>query len=563
MAENNAPQSQAPSPVPIPPNFPVTWEGPDDERLFWHLDIMHFPEPMTPISARVVRAISDGFREGAEVYSIPVTLANRRINTYIYEAVTPLVPPEEMEARGRHAEEKIGAAMGRIQENWDSELLPEVKEHLTFWESFDLKSASMPQLVDHVQETWKRLDRLWVIHFLWAFPAIVAGSQFDELYQDLFGGEGAFGAFKLLQGFGNKTVEGGHALWALSRKALASPGVRKVLEETDAADVPAALKEPAEGQAFLAEFTAFLEEYGQRSDIFAEVGNPHWIENPTTPITNLKDYIQQPDRDIIAELESLAAGRESLLAEIRERLGGYPQPVVQQFEFLLAAAKAGTITTEDHNFWIDQRGTYKVRRVVLEFGRRFAEAGMIDAPNDVFFLVPEELPIAAAEFPQGDLRSRVAERKAEMEHFRAIQPPILGTPPSGPPPDDPIGKAIGKFFGAPPQESEDPDVLNGNPCSPGKVTGTAKVVMSLSQASKLQPGDIMIAPSTMPAWTPLFASIAAVVTDAGGILSHAGIVAREYNIPAVLGTGKGTAVIKDGQTVEVDGDAGVVRIVSS
>ena len=85
----------------------------------------------------------------------------------------------------------------------------------------------------------------------------------------------------------------------------------------------------------------------------------------------------------------------------------------------------------------------------------------------------------------------------------------------------------------------------------------------MSQASKLRPGDIMVAPSTMPAWTPLFASIAAVVTDVGGILSHAAIVAREYNIPAVLGTGKGTSVIQDGQTVEVKGDAGVVRIVSS
>ena len=85
---------------------------------------------------------------------------------------------------------------------------------------------------------------------------------------------------------------------------------------------------------------------------------------------------------------------------------------------------------------------------------------------------------------------------------------------------------------------------------------------SLAEAGNLRPGDILIAPATMPAWTPLFASIAAVVTDAGGVLSHAAIVAREYNIPAVLGTGNATAVIQDGQTVEVDGDSGVVRIIS-
>ena len=105
-------------------------------------------------------------------------------------------------------------------------------------------------------------------------------------------------------------------------------------------------------------------------------------------------------------------------------------------------------------------------------------------------------------------------------------------------------------------------MINGNPCSPGKATGTARIVMSLAEADKLKPGDVMIAPATMPAWTPLFASIAAVVTDAGGVLSHAAIVAREYNIPAVLGTGRATSEIKDGQQVEVDGDAGVVRVIS-
>lgn len=89
------------------------------------------------------------------------------------------------------------------------------------------------------------------------------------------------------------------------------------------------------------------------------------------------------------------------------------------------------------------------------------------------------------------------------------------------------------------------------------------MVLSLAEAGKLEPGDILVAPSTMPAWTPLFASIAAVVTDAGGILSHSGIVAREHNIPAGLGTGTVTSVIQDGQILEVDGDAGIVRMVKT
>ena len=150
-----------------------------------------------------------------------------------------------------------------------------------------------------------------------------------------------------------------------------------------------------------------------------------------------------------------------------------------------------------------------------------------------------------------------------MERFGAIQaPPNLGTPQPGPLPDNPLTRAFERFSGMPPAQSEDPGVLNGNASSPGKVTGTAKVVSSLAEAAKLEPGDILVAPSTMPAWTPLFASSSAVVTDAGGVLSHAASVAREYGIPAVLGTGSATRTIQDGQIIEVDGDEGVVRIVS-
>ncbi len=200
--------------------------------------------------------------------------------------------------------------------------------------------------------------------------------------------------------------------------------------------------------------------------------------------------------------------------------------------------------------------------MILEFGNRFAKAGIIDDPEDVFMLTIDELR-DTADSMSGDHRTAVAERRAEMEKFGAIRPPDnIGTPPAAPPPDNPLMKAFGRFGGVPPAPSDDPSVINGNPCSPGKATGTAKVVMSLAEADKLEPGDVMVAPATMPAWTPLFASIAAVVTDAGGVLSHAGIVAREYNIPAVLGTNRATSTIKDGQQVEVDGDAGVVRIIS-
>ena len=97
--------------------------------------------------------------------------------------------------------------------------------------------------------------------------------------------------------------------------------------------------------------------------------------------------------------------------------------------------------------------------------------------------------------------------------------------------------------------------------SPGVVRGVARVIRSLADAAALRPGEILVAETTAPPWTPLFATAAAVVTDTGGVLSHCAVVAREYRIPAVVGTGMATRAIADGQIVEVDGDAGMVRIV--
>ena len=106
-------------------------------------------------------------------------------------------------------------------------------------------------------------------------------------------------------------------------------------------------------------------------------------------------------------------------------------------------------------------------------------------------------------------------------------------------------------------------MLQGNAGSPGTVRGPVRVIRSLSEAGKLQHGDVLVAETTAPPWTPLFATAAAIITDTGGILSHCAVVAREYRIPAVVGAGTAAATLHDGQMVEVDGNAGLVRILSA
>jgi len=549
------------SSIPTPANFPVEWADPDDALLFWTRERMHFPAPVTPLSEDAwAVCLYSGFNRAWAAYDLGLRQIGRRINSYHYEAIVPVeASPEEQAAQSARSAEKLEAAMGRLGEAWATELLPEIKEHLHFWESFDLAGASTPALIAHLGETIARTERLWEIHELCMTPAFLAISMFDDLYRDLFGSEHTLEGYRLLQGFDNKTLETDRALWRLSRQAQNAPEVRQVLAEQPAGNVIPVLEQSAAGRAFFASLQAFLHEYGQRTDL--ALSSPRWIEDPTPAITNLQDYIAQPDCDRQAELAVLAETREQLVAQTRLRLYGYPQPVVSRFEFLLKAAQEATVLSEDHGFWIDMRGLYRFRLVVLEFGRRFAEAGVLEGPDGIFYLTLEEVRQTAEALPRLDRRLLVAGRRAELAYFRTIEPPpALGTLPEGTPPDGALNRAIEKFFGSPPAPATEPDVVAGHAGSPGVVRGTARVIRSLTEADRLQYGEVLVTEATLPAWTPLFATAAAVVTDIGGILSHSAVIAREYGIPAVVGTAIATATIRDGQLIEVDGTRGIVRL---
>ncbi|MBS1115754.1 MAG: uncharacterized protein H6Q87_138 [candidate division NC10 bacterium] len=542
-----------------PPQFPVAWEDPEDEQLTWLHDRMHNPDPVLPLENAFWSRVYEAFNRATETYEMPVRLKTRCINTYFYMAVKAVVPPEQMDAQRERADRRLDAAMGRLRELWTEEWLPEIRSHLSWWDAFDLARATVPELLAHLEETLVRLVRLWDLHFQIVLPSYIAMSQLDDLYRDLFDGDGAFGSYRLLQGFDNKTLEADRALWELSRRALASDEVRRVLEAHPATSVLAELGKTSAGAAFQHELDAFLAEYGLRGEKWG-LNYPCWVEDPVAAIVNLKDYITRSGPDPAVQQATLAAEREQAVANVRGRLRNYPGPVVERFGFLLQAAQEGIVLSEDHGYWIDFGTTYRVRRVVLECGRRLVADGVIEQPADVLYLTLDEVRAAVAAHDGDDRRALVTLRRADVERFRAIAPPPALGADSGPPPDDPMGRFFGKFFGGPPPTDEAPEVLRGNAGSPGTARGPAKVVRSLADAGKLQAGDVLVAETTAPPWTPLFATAAAVVTDTGGVLSHCAVVAREYRIPAVVGVGRATTTIRDGQMVEVDGNAGLVRI---
>ena len=576
---------QAPTPgqpIATPPDFPVIWDDPRDAKLTW-MSVPQFKTPISPLIYAVIGAFLVGGNAGFEGAGLPFQVRVERINTYPYMGMVPKAAPPEvaMKAMGllsraapgvfKMMMSKVGAGMSKQQEAalnpvierfesyWLDELLPEIKQHIAYFESCDLRGMSLNQLRAHLAETLQRVERMGALHGV-IMPMLFAMSQFEELYCELFEGASTLDALRLTQGFDNKTMEGDRALWNLSRLGRSTPEVREILSRHAAGEVISTLEKSTASQPFLTELHKWLACYGQRLNSAFALSEPSWIEDPTPAIQNLQAYGVMPDLRPELEPAALAAEREKAVAEARAKLTGYPQPIVARFETLLKAAQVAAIVHEDHNFWIDQRLFYHVRRVILEFGGRLAQAGVLDAMNDVFYLTPDELR-NGQDVP---VRRFVQERKTEMEHFSHVTPPpMLGTAPAFEMTDG--GSMVRALFKGEmsPANTRNGEMnkVKGLPGSAGVTRGTARVIHSLAEAGKLQPGDVLVSISTEPPWTPLFATASAIVTDSGGVLSHSAVVAREYRIPAVVGTGNATTTFQDGQLIEVDGNAGIVHVI--
>ena len=199
-----------------------------------------------------------------------------------------------------------------------------------------------------------------------------------------------------------------------------------------------------------------------------------------------------------------------------------------------------------------------IRRMLYSLGERFVKAGAVQEAGDIFWLEKDEVEKAVAALESGAgpecLLAPVDQRKAFWKKAKAATPP-----PILPPRNRYMGFKISAFV-AESAENQAVDTLKGVPASPGRVTAPACVLHGSEDFARMRPGDVLVAGTTTPAWTPLFAMASAVVTDIGGPLSHGSIVAREYGIPAVMGTGSATRRIRDGQTITVDGSAGVVLL---
>jgi pyruvate,water dikinase len=365
----------------------------------------------------------------------------------------------------------------------------------------------------------------------------------------------------MLQGRDSKIMETDRAMWELVAEAKRL-GIADTFTSNSAEAIIGALRaQGGNASVWLTKFDDFLKVYGWRTEGIADVNIPSWIENPTSPLGQISNFLEM-DQPHDFEKSRIAAHAERDIAidAARSQLGG---DALAGFNGLLDVCSVANFAwwNEDHNYYIDLRASIPLRRAALALGEA---VGAEQYDDGLFLFYPEFMKVANGDATWKSLQGLATERHEYYDHFNEIRPTlpkVVGTLPEKV--EDPVlieifGMHHHYFEGL--KSDVNSTVLTGFPASGGTVQGRARVMVSADALFDLEEGEILVCEATSPNWTPAFALISACVCDGGGSLTHAAIVSREYGIPCVVGTSVATARIRTGDLLEVDGTKGVVTI---
>jgi pyruvate,water dikinase len=347
----------------------------------------------------------------------------------------------------------------------------------------------------------------------------------------------------------NPTTEMDLELWALAGRARADAAAAAALRAGAPDVLAAAFRRGRLPEVLQSGLAAFLARYGHRAVAEIDLGLPRWGDDPAHLLGVLTNYLSLDDPSLGPDVQfrRAATRADALVAELAGRAGADGRLRGAVVRFLLGRGRALAGGRERPKYLVVLL-LARVRQILAPIGFDLVAAGALDAPDDLWFL---SLPEMRAALPPGsrDLRPLVRERRAQYEEElkRRHLPRLLlsdGTEPAA-------GAAAPAAGGA------DGAALRGTPASAGLVTGPARVILD-PVGARLAPGEILVAPSTDPGWTPLFLTAGGLVMEMGGAMSHGAVVAREYGIPAVVGVAGATERIADGRRLTVDGTNGTV-----
>jgi len=565
----------------------------EDEKL-WFQDAGHWPEVLYPFDTIFYEfAMLCISQYNSRVFVLPLSMGIdfRVLNGYAYVSPNPITQPEVAEQRATHFRERAGYYYDnwdRLYANWQKKIEAVINET----ESLNFPD-SLPEMVDLADviagkdqtigyEILKRYHRLiqlglraWQLHFEMLNLGYAAYYTFFQFCKTAFPDISEQTIARMLTGVEVTLFQPDQEVKRLAHLAVA-------LGLGDICSSGMTAEEKLQNVAQHENGWLWLEALERAKDPWFHFstgsGLSHhdrvWIEDISIPLGFICDYtikilagqtIDRPLEELQAEREKLVTGYEALLND-QDR---------QAFHQQLTLARKVFPYVENHNFFIEHWHHSVFWRKMRELGQLMKNADFIPEASDIFYLRRDEIPTALF-----DLMSawaignkgrggsywpeKITRRKEILTALKQWHPPrLLGKVPETI--TDPFSIMLWGITTEQLQQllipwDEQKNVLCGFAGSPGVVEGLARVVMNASDLSIIQPNEILICPITAPSWSPVFNKIKAVVTDVGGMMSHAAIVCREYNLPAVVGTAEATLRIKTGQLVRVDGNTGIVEI---
>lgn len=567
----------------------------DQNARFWFPDTIHWGKACYPFDSIGAEAVYLGAgQNSARIYAIPTSLGLdlRMLNGYVYVSSTPVSDPAKIEERLGHFQERAG----HYYENWET-IYEEWKSKIAALVA-DMETVSFPDLPEYepadsvtehrgrsvawqVVESYHRLiDQffvLWQHHFEMINLGYGGFLTFFQFCKSAFPNISDQTVAQMVSGIEIVAFRPDNELRRLAALAVELGVDDEVTIDRPVEETVAALRGRPEGEKWLAEYDTSADPWFK---YFSEYGFSHreqtWKENPKLAYDGIARYVARVRKgeDLARPIAQIEADRDRIVEGYRSLLSGEQQA---QFDGLLQLARRVYPHIEEHNIYVEHWGHAVFWSKVRELAGFLVRAGFLADEGDLYLLNRFEVDQVLADVVQawaiGIAPHGVAQWRREIDERRGIMAALRATPavPAvGTPPEevtDPL--AVMNYGVTTPLVKEwlagtssESDGFTGIAASPGIAEGTVRVLTSEEQMAEFQAGEVLVAPITAPSWSAIFSSASAVITDSGGMMSHAAIVCREYGLPAVVGSGYATTKLRTGQRVRVDGSTGRVEVLT-
>jgi phosphohistidine swiveling domain-containing protein len=553
--------------------FPIEWESEEEKKLFWFFDDNHCPRPISPMYWSLDGWWGPTLDYMYRRFGFPLGKAwiGKRVNGYLYSAIVPR-EPESAAMLGPYYMWIMSTYADKFLEWWQGRYLPEIVRNFEYIDNFDTESATLQELMVYLEEAIDMQYRHFCIHWILNLAQFQSSMDLQAAVGEVVGEVDPALVGRILISVKDRNWDSLEALWTLKEEVKSDEKLKAIFDAGETASVILPeLEKDEKGKAFLEDIYAYVEEFGYKATMYPhEYINKLWVEDITPAVETIKGYLAS-DYDFPTQHKKMVDDHYAAIEELRSVV---PETATQEqrekLETALGLATKMMPLTPDHHFYLDQGTFGRVRLVFIAIGRRMVKEGLLRDTEDIMFLEYDQLRAYVAnprseDNPEGyDGITVIKEARRKYEEAHNIRPrDWVGTATHWAMYEEPYHTLWGwpeRFERAQKAEERPPDQLQGLPAAAGVTEGLARVVISTDEFDQVKPGEIMVCQMTNPAWVVVFSKIKGVVTDTGGVLCHTAVVAREFGIPGVVGTGDATYRIKTGNRVRVNGSTGVVEI---